>query len=81
MGRHLALARDRVERFGAREPQDRLGLPLDVTGVRAVNPRESKFAFHETFRTTAHRGIPLTYKNPGWHRATQVSPICAEPNE
>ena len=32
MGRHLALARDRVEHLAAQEPQDQFRLPLDEIG-------------------------------------------------
>ena len=34
MGRHLALARDRVERLAAQESQDQLRLPLDAPALR-----------------------------------------------
>src|SRR5437899_10283662 len=34
MGRHLALARDRVERPAAQEPQDEFRLPLDAPALR-----------------------------------------------
>src|SRR3989449_5881244 len=38
MGRHLALARDRVERLAAQEPQNELRLPLDAPALREVQP-------------------------------------------
>src|SRR5256712_11626220 len=36
MGRHLALARDRVERLAAQEPQDQLRLPLHAPALREL---------------------------------------------
>src|SRR5207245_352891 len=38
MGRHLALARDRVERLTAQEPQDELRFPLDAPAFRELHP-------------------------------------------
>src|SRR6266849_2045270 len=37
MGRHLALARDRVERLTAQEPQDELRFPLDAPAFRELH--------------------------------------------
>src|SRR5215470_17042088 len=34
MGRHVALARDRIERLAAQEPQDEFRLPLDAPALR-----------------------------------------------
>ena len=38
MGRHLALARDRVERLATQESQDQLRLPLDAPALREFKP-------------------------------------------
>src|SRR5207244_12223202 len=63
MGRHLALARDRVERLAAQESQDDLRLPLDAPALGEVRPLRRR-----RFTARSRGGLPclVLHARPPW---------------